>query len=76
MIEVVVVLRLFVCDLVLGALDEVRMVAALAEFHHRVHQVRDVTTHRSLGKELEVPLKDRAASVTTTTSFPYFASKC
>ena len=47
-------------DLLLRAIDEKRMVTALAQFHHRVHQVGDVgRRHRAFVEEREVTFEYR-----------------
>ena len=47
-------------DLFLGAIDEVGVVAAFAQFHHGVHEVRHVRGVGALGQEKEVALEDSA----------------
>ena len=43
-----------------GTVDEVGMVAALAQLHHRVHQVRHVGGRRAFAQVRKVALQDGA----------------
>ena len=51
----------FAHNLLLGAIDEERVITTFSQFHHRVHEIRNIGRgHRSFVEEREVALKYRS----------------